>query len=435
MKVLRIKNGHKFNLSHAPKLILNNLPAPKYAGLSFRNFDHLKFKVLIKEGEEVSLSTPLAYPKNYPQINFCAPAGGKIHEIQYGSRRVLEAIVIEINETLELEKIDTTKINIKNFLLEYGYWPLLETFPKMDFAPKDIFAIHINMAKREPHSPNNTIILQNNEAFFLAGIKALKTLCSNLKIYINQEDAVLPVLKEYGEVIAVENKYPTDNIGVQSFYAAYPPNSITVGADTQSIIDIGYHLLTGIRRTSHIYSLAGNAAKQPQHYLGRIGIAAEDLTQNNIVKTDHVRVIAGGIFRGKKIQTKDFLTAKDPGLQAMLEDKERIPLVFFRPGSDRFTLSKNWLSGFVPNKQHEATTSNNGEERACIQCGYCIDICPVLLLPNLIMKSSMNNDIEKMQSLQINDCVDCGLCTFVCPSKIELGEHIENGKRLIEKEG
>jgi Na+-transporting NADH:ubiquinone oxidoreductase subunit A len=435
MKVLRIKNGHKFNLSHPPKLILNNLPTPKYAGLSFRNFEHLKFKVLAKEGDEVKLSAPLAYPKDNPQINFCAIAGGRVHEIKYGAKRVLEAIIIEIDEALEQEKIDTSKIDIKKFLLEYGYWPLLETFPKMNFAPEHFFALHINMAKREPHSPNNAIILQNNEAFFLAGIKALKTLCPNLKIYINQEDLVLPALKEYAEIIYVENKYPADNIGVQSFYAAYPPNSITVGADTQSIIDIGYHILTGIRRTSHIYSLAGNAVIKPQHYFGRIGIAAEDLIQNNIVRTKDIRVITGSIFRGTKIQPKDFLTTKYTGLQVMLEDKERIPLVFFRPGSDRFTLSKNWLSSFLPNKQYEATTSNNGEERACIQCGYCIDICPVLLTPNLIIKSSINKDIEKMQNLQINDCVDCGLCSFVCPSKIELAEHISKGKQLIEKEG
>jgi Na+-translocating ferredoxin:NAD+ oxidoreductase RnfC subunit len=51
------------------------------------------------------------------------------------------------------------------------------------------------------------------------------------------------------------------------------------------------------------------------------------------------------------------------------------------------------------------------------------------------MKAAVTDDIERMEYLSISDCVECGLCTFVCPSKIELGQAIDSGKRLIEKEG
>ena len=83
----------------------------------------------------------------------------------------------------------------------------------------------------------------------------------------------------------------------------------------------------------------------------------------------------------------------------------------------------------------EYTTSNNGEERPCVQCTQCIKVCPVNLYPNMLMKAALDKDLEKMESLSIHDCVDCGLCTFVCPSKIEMGKEIMNGKLLIEKEG
>ena len=85
--------------------------------------------------------------------------------------------------------------------------------------------------------------------------------------------------------------------------------------------------------------------------------------------------------------------------------------------------------------EREATTSQNGEERACVQCTKCIDVCPVGLMPNLVFKAALEGDIERMERVFIHDCIDCGLCTFVCPSKIELGQHIEDGKALIAKEG
>jgi Na+-transporting NADH:ubiquinone oxidoreductase subunit A len=98
-------------------------------------------------------------------------------------------------------------------------------------------------------------------------------------------------------------------------------------------------------------------------------------------------------------------------------------------------LSKSFASVFNYNNYYKPTTSQNGEERACVQCGYCIDFCPVKLLPNMIIKASLSKDIEKMEELFIHDCVECGLCSFVCPSKIEMLKLIEDGKNLIKKEG
>jgi Na+-translocating ferredoxin:NAD+ oxidoreductase RnfC subunit len=99
------------------------------------------------------------------------------------------------------------------------------------------------------------------------------------------------------------------------------------------------------------------------------------------------------------------------------------------------TLSRMYGGGFLKDQEFDPTTSNNGEERACVQCGQCIEVCPVELMPNLVFKHALLKDIEKMESTFIHDCVDCGLCTFVCPSKIELAQVIEDGKTLIVKEG
>jgi Na+-translocating ferredoxin:NAD+ oxidoreductase RnfC subunit len=56
-------------------------------------------------------------------------------------------------------------------------------------------------------------------------------------------------------------------------------------------------------------------------------------------------------------------------------------------------------------------------------------------MPSLLVKASIINNIEKMESMHIHDCIECELCTFICPAKIEIGQHIKNGKDFIKKEG
>jgi Na+-transporting NADH:ubiquinone oxidoreductase subunit A len=71
----------------------------------------------------------------------------------------------------------------------------------------------------------------------------------------------------------------------------------------------------------------------------------------------------------------------------------------------------------------------HGEERACVNCGYCTDVCPVDILPQFTYKSILADEIEEALAHGLLDCVECGLCSYVCPSKIELFDVLKNTKR------
>ncbi len=171
-----------------------------------------------------------------------------------------------------------------------------------------------------------------------------------------------------------------------------------------------------------------------KHVRAPIGVRVGDLAAT--AAGEDIRYIAGGTFTGDKVTPDDFLSPFDGSVQVMAEDHYREPLAMFKPGFSRFSLHRLWASTFLRgDKEMAVTTSNNGEERACVQCAKCIEVCPVSLMPNLVFKAALAEDFEKMEETGIHDCADCGLCTFVCPSKIELGAHIEAGKALIAKEG
>ncbi len=71
----------------------------------------------------------------------------------------------------------------------------------------------------------------------------------------------------------------------------------------------------------------------------------------------------------------------------------------------------------------------HGEERACINCGSCAEVCPVDILPQFTYKCVLADEIEEALAHGMLDCVECGLCSYVCPSKIELSDVLKNTKK------
>ena len=76
----------------------------------------------------------------------------------------------------------------------------------------------------------------------------------------------------------------------------------------------------------------------------------------------------------------------------------------------------------------------NGEDRACINCGYCPRVCPVDILPQFTFKAVEADEIEEALALGLLDCVECGLCSFVCPAKLELSDIFRQAKEAYAKE-
>ena len=58
--------------------------------------------------------------------------------------------------------------------------------------------------------------------------------------------------------------------------------------------------------------------------------------------------------------------------------------------------------------------------QACIRCGYCVEACPMELLPQQLFWYSQSSNLEQAEQHNIMDCIECGACSYVCPSSIPL---------------
>ena len=78
--------------------------------------------------------------------------------------------------------------------------------------------------------------------------------------------------------------------------------------------------------------------------------------------------------------------------------------------------------------------ANEGEEKDCIMCSECLNVCPVSLQPILISDAFDRGNLQKAKELGAMDCIECGNCSFICPSKIPLLDNIRAAKAAIKEQ-
>jgi electron transport complex protein RnfC len=74
------------------------------------------------------------------------------------------------------------------------------------------------------------------------------------------------------------------------------------------------------------------------------------------------------------------------------------------------------------------------DERACIRCSACSDVCPASLLPQQLFWYSKSKELEKAEEYNLFDCIECGACAYVCPSEIPLVHYYRQAKADIRNQ-
>ncbi len=66
----------------------------------------------------------------------------------------------------------------------------------------------------------------------------------------------------------------------------------------------------------------------------------------------------------------------------------------------------------------------------CINCGKCVEACPMFLNPAALGKLAVKRQYEEMMEYNLMDCFECGCCSYVCPSSIPLVQHFRVSKAM-----
>ena len=95
MQKITIKKGHNINISGLASREFSNAPTQKFVSISPQDFNYIKPKLLVKEGDQVSLGQPIFHDKSDESIKIASPVSGKIVEIVRGAKRKILNIIIK----------------------------------------------------------------------------------------------------------------------------------------------------------------------------------------------------------------------------------------------------------------------------------------------------------------------------------------------------
>ena len=440
MIFVQVKKGYKTKIAGGPSPEVEPLEKPEQVALLPEKIPFVKPRLKVKIGDKVKVGTPIFEDKRNPNLIFLSPGGGKITTIELGPRRVIKKVVVALDEDeayetfpmiteAQLETIE--RKTLVETIMTGGLWPLFRELPFRDVADPDVLppCIIVSLDANEPFQPVPEAYLKGNISLFEFGIKILQKLSQNLIISTSADNSyVIEQLNSHVTHVC-QGVYPAEDPGVVLYHIKRTPaENQTWFINGQDLLLVAMLLGTGKYPVARTVALGGTRARGKKHFYTRIGVPLGHLTQGRSMNTDNSRYIVGGIFRGYSDEKDSYMGFYETSLALIPEGNEKEFLGFARAGFNKPSRSRAFLSYF--NKSLMPMDCNcHGEERACVNCGFCTEICPVDILPQFTYKCILSDEIEEALAHGMLDCVECGLCTYVCPSKIELCDVIKNTKK------
>ncbi|UCD90550.1 MAG: 4Fe-4S dicluster domain-containing protein [Desulfobacterales bacterium] len=434
-----VKKGHELHVAGKPSQEIETLKKPDSVALLPEKIPFIKPRLKIKVGDRVKIGSTVFEDKRNPDIKFVSPGGGEITDIHFGPRRIIKKIVVKLDREEAFEDfsaLDETEIEIvEKFelikaIMSAGLWPLFRQLPFRNIADPNVTppAIIVSLNSIEPFQPSPAVYLTEKAQLFDFGITILKRLSDTVIVSSSAKHfADLDTLSGYVTHLC-KGPYPADDPGVLVYHTKTDPAQNTSWfIDGQDVLLLASFLKTGKYPIERTISVGGVLAPEKKHFRTRAGVPLRHLTQRHPIDEKTVRYIVGGILSGYADTGDSYAGFYETSLLMIPRGAEKEFFGFIRPGFNKPSRSRAFLSYFNPSDLPMDATYH-GEERACINCGYCTDVCPVDILPQFTYKSILADEIEEALAHGLLDCVECGLCSYVCPSKIELFDVLKTTK-------
>ncbi len=448
MAKVKIRKGFDIRIAGAAEKTAVDLPNPRMVGLVPPDFRGIKVKLLKKEGDAVKAGTPVYFDKDHPEVKFASPVSGKIRHIEYGARRVIQSIAIDVDEKGEseefrhftAEELKTADVEeLKSALLNAGLWPHLRQRPFNKIAAPDgkAKAIFISLLDTAPLAADPEFLLEGRIAEFQQGIDILGRLTDGkVHVTVKRGSALSSTLKNC-EVHEFRGPHPAGNVGIHIHHVDPIRRGETVWTmAAQGVLAWAEFFLNGRYPATRLVAMAGTGLSERRYVRATEGMMIRDMV-NGGTTTDDVRFISGNILTGSRRRVEGFIGFYDNLLSVIPEGRKRRFLGWIWPGLKSFSFSKTFLSALVPLKSYNLDTNTNGGLRAFVQTGIFEQVLPMDIYPDFLIRSILAEDIAEMEGLGIYEVCeeDFALCSYIDPSKNDVCGIIRHGLELIEKEG
>lgn len=445
-----LKKGLDIPLQGGIENNMVTLRMPKTVAVQPQNFLGMSPipKMYVEIGSRVKAGDPLFFDKLTPDVNYVSPVSGKVIAINRGEKRAILEVVIECDDSIEYTTIskpsmDSTREELMMYLAKNGVLPLIKRRPyntlvAMDEVPRDIF---ISTFDTSPLALDMSYIASGNEAYMQAAVDLFSKLTTG-NVYFgmdgNKMDATNPFTTVTGaEKVWFKGAHPAGNVGVQIHHIApIKQGDVVWTLGVQQMITIGKLILDEKYDASRVIGLVGDTLNTPKYVKTISGANVAEVVENDIVK-DNVRIISGTVLTGEKKERTQFINEFENKLTVIEEGDYYEMFGWLLPIKPRPSISNTFITKFIPDMQFSADSNTHGENRAFVMTGQYEKVLPMDIYMQILMKSIVTEDYDKMMGLGILELVeeDVALCEFVCTSKQPLQQILRKGLTFVQEQG
>jgi electron transport complex protein RnfC len=288
-------------------------------------------------------------------------------------------------------------------------------------SSKPLEFLIINGIECEPYISSDDRLMREHAWQIRQGIDILVHILQPKQVIVAVEDNKPEALETMSiacqqkinyQVVSVPTKYPAG--GEKQLIQVLTSREVPANGLPTDVACIMYNVATcyaiadaiveGKPLIERVVTLTGEGFKSPKNVWARLGTPIESLLiygDYDKSKQSSPRFIMGGPMMGFTVTS-------------VLTPIVKISNCILVPADEE-----------LPNPE---------DERACIRCSACSDVCPASLLPQQLFWYSKAKELEKTEEYNLFDCIECGACAYVCPSEIPLVHYYRQAKADIRNQ-
>ncbi|GAB4186071.1 MAG: hypothetical protein Tsb002_10200 [Wenzhouxiangellaceae bacterium] len=282
-----------------------------------------------------------------------------------------------------------------------------------------IDTVILNGAECEPYLSCDEALMLSQPAAVIGGAAVLKRAASAQRVVIALEDRMDEVRKalqqqvseadsEWLRIVQVPTYYPEGGerqliqvlTGQEVPSAGLPQDLGLVCFNVATAAAACHAVVEGRPLTERMVTVTGHDLQRPGNWLTRIGTPLDDLLQlAGGAPASTRRLIMGGPLMGVALPHANLAVDKGTNCLLLLREQD---------------------------------VADPQPQMPCINCGYCVKVCPAQLLPQELHWAIRAEDYQRASdNFGLLDCIECGCCDQVCPSHIPLVEEYRLGKQML----
>ncbi|SEG00142.1 Na(+)-translocating NADH-quinone reductase subunit A [Marinobacterium lutimaris] len=445
--MIKINKGLDLPIAGAPEQVVSATIDARTVALVGLDYVGLKPTMSVKEGDRVKLGQVIFTDKKTPGVQYTAPGAGVVKAVNRGERRVLQSVVIEVDdqeESVEFKSYSADQLSglsreqVEENLVQSGLWTAFRTrpfsrVPQVGTTPSSIFVTAIDT---NPLAADPAVVVAAESESFKQGLSVLTRLGAGKVFLCKAPGADIPSVEGVNSE-EFAGIHPAGNPGTHiHFLDPVSREKIVWTIGYQEVIAIGKLFTSGKLSVERVVALGGPKVDKPTLLKTRLGASLEELTSGR-VSGDNNRVISGSVWNGAKAKGPlAYLGRYHVQVSVLEEGDSRDFMGWIAPGSQKYSVLRMFTSMFCAGKKFDFTTTTNGSERAMIPVGQFEKLMPMDILPTQLLRALVTGDIVTAMQLGCLELEeeDLALCTFACPGKYEYGPILRDNLTRIEKE-